>query len=185
MDHTDYYHTILKVTVKNGEQYALDVAGAQNGWHESVVPWEIYANTRVQCTAWTLQFGQTQDQLHAKLFWDGDLHSYCDQVLVKFAKKLRSAADDFQKRQVAFKALLNLPEGEYEAKCAVLIDGICHALEAFKVYGEKRGLFQIKVAKNKGRGTNDPKPKSASTMRGEKTPDVGMIFGAQAIRLPS
>ncbi|KAE9380047.1 hypothetical protein N431DRAFT_315648, partial [Stipitochalara longipes BDJ] len=41
------YHDILKVEIKNGEVYALDLAGAQFGYYDPITPWEEYATTRV------------------------------------------------------------------------------------------------------------------------------------------
>ena len=160
-------HGILKLTLKNGEQYALDVTGAQLGWLEAVVPWEVYARTRVRYVVETLQFGQEQEIRHGDSIWDSGLHSHHHRILAKFAKKVYSAADDFQKRQVTFKNLLDLPEGEYKAKSAVLIDSICRALEAFKAYGMERGLFQVEVAE-KIQSTNAPKPESALTNVGRR-----------------
>ena len=47
LDITDFRHTILKLTLNNGEQHALDLTGAQYGWTETIMPWAPYAKSRV------------------------------------------------------------------------------------------------------------------------------------------
>lgn len=47
-DRTDVPHDILKATLKNGEIYALDIAGAQHGHYDSVTPWVKYDQLRIK-----------------------------------------------------------------------------------------------------------------------------------------
>jgi hypothetical protein len=44
----DTPHNILKVDIRNGEVYALDLTGAQFRYYDAVTPWEEYSNTRVE-----------------------------------------------------------------------------------------------------------------------------------------
>ena len=143
IDGKEYNHLILKLTVKNGEQYALDMTGAQLGWQEALMPWDIYAHFRIQYVVETLEFGEKHNKRHANTNGDGDRISNVDTILNQFAKILRLASEDFQERQLTFKKLLDLPEGVYKARTAILLDNICHHLEAFKAYGEDKGLFRI------------------------------------------
>ena len=120
-------HSILKVTVQNGEQYALDMTGAQFGWQEAVIPWNIYAHFRIQHIIETLDFG------HEHVHLRGSATSWlsnADPMLVKFTERLWVATEEFQGKQLAFKKLLDLPEDVYRAKIATLLDGIRNHLEA-------------------------------------------------------
>jgi hypothetical protein len=40
-------HEILKVTLRSGEKFAIDIAGAQYGYDDPVVEWEEYAQLRI------------------------------------------------------------------------------------------------------------------------------------------
>jgi len=42
------YHEVLKVALKNGEEYALDLAGAQYGHHDPIAPWIEFEQERVR-----------------------------------------------------------------------------------------------------------------------------------------
>ncbi|KAH8658289.1 hypothetical protein BX600DRAFT_524676 [Xylariales sp. PMI_506] len=39
-------HNLLRITLRNGEQIAVDFSGAQLGWHEILAPWEAWQENR-------------------------------------------------------------------------------------------------------------------------------------------
>ncbi|KAK5624619.1 hypothetical protein RRF57_000335 [Xylaria bambusicola] len=41
-----YRHTVLKLTLMSGEQYVLDLSGAQFGWKETLAPWTAWTELR-------------------------------------------------------------------------------------------------------------------------------------------
>ncbi|KAJ9635458.1 hypothetical protein H2199_008461 [Coniosporium tulheliwenetii] len=45
VDEVDYRHHIMKVKLKFGEVYAIDITGAQYGFHRAMVPWAEYMST--------------------------------------------------------------------------------------------------------------------------------------------
>jgi hypothetical protein len=53
-DRRKYRHILLRVKLKNGEEYALDLAGAQYGYYEPVTPWVIYETSRIAMNYGTL-----------------------------------------------------------------------------------------------------------------------------------
>jgi len=42
-----YSHMLLQVELTGGEEYAIDLAGAQHGYYEPITPWNVYEDTRV------------------------------------------------------------------------------------------------------------------------------------------
>jgi hypothetical protein len=50
-------HEILKVTIKGGRAYAVDIAGAQFGVYEPVWPWDKYAGCHIQSVEYQEEFG--------------------------------------------------------------------------------------------------------------------------------
>jgi hypothetical protein len=46
-DFQDYRHILLRVELTGGEEYAIDLSGAQYGYYEPITPWNVYRDTRV------------------------------------------------------------------------------------------------------------------------------------------
>jgi hypothetical protein len=44
----DILHVLWKATLNNGEEFALDLTGAQLGWYNPVVPWHAYLKNQMQ-----------------------------------------------------------------------------------------------------------------------------------------
>jgi hypothetical protein len=40
-------HTALKITLRSGELFAIDLAGASFGHHEPIVPWKEFEEKRI------------------------------------------------------------------------------------------------------------------------------------------
>lgn len=110
-------HIITRVTLKSGECYALDFTGAQYGYHEPVIPWDLYVDTRVECLTRTQHFGCKEgillsDQDCAERSDLGDVRKL-DRV---FTMLLNEALDVWQKQNLSFSALLKLPEDTFQQR---------------------------------------------------------------------
>jgi hypothetical protein len=74
--HVDFRHTLWNVELKySKENYALDLTGAQYGFHEPVVPWTVYAKFRIRENIYNLweypYFGKEKARL-IKLYDEGN-----------------------------------------------------------------------------------------------------------------
>ncbi|KPI45722.1 uncharacterized protein AB675_461 [Cyphellophora attinorum] len=56
-------HVVLKVTVRGGPVYAVDIAGAQFGVHDPVLGWDTYADCYIQSVAFQENFGHKRGKL--------------------------------------------------------------------------------------------------------------------------
>ena len=56
-DDKNYSHEVLRVTLKSGEEYVIDVTGAQHGFHKSLYPWHQYQQIRIKDVKRVLAFG--------------------------------------------------------------------------------------------------------------------------------
>lgn len=45
-DTQDYVHYVLRLHFKNGDSFVVDVTAAQQGFEETVMPWEKYERER-------------------------------------------------------------------------------------------------------------------------------------------
>ena len=59
----DLPHDILELTMKDGEEYAIDIAGAQYGYHYPVYHWETFGHHRIRYISQVYDFGHTKGQL--------------------------------------------------------------------------------------------------------------------------
>ena len=60
VDGTDYRHVILRVTLNNGEKYAMDITGQQFGWQQSIIPWVQYESSRIRSIVSISPFGESK-----------------------------------------------------------------------------------------------------------------------------
>ncbi|KAF2963579.1 hypothetical protein GQX73_g9994 [Xylaria multiplex] len=81
-------HVVLCATLKSGEQMAIDIAGAQFGWRETVAPWGVWISHRVAGKPCPQPFGHAQQ---------------CMQMLYPFAAPQFVQASESQRSSLAQK----------------------------------------------------------------------------------
>ncbi|KAL9098419.1 MAG: hypothetical protein Q9163_005916 [Psora crenata] len=112
---TAYRHSIVKITLKSGDQYALDVSGAQYGYPNPLTPWGRYFETRVEYIEATKSLG------HHKRF-----HRYlerpeqgCEGIKTcneEIAGVINSAIEKWQSENTKLKDMLRLQEEAFRHK---------------------------------------------------------------------
>ena len=60
---TELTHMVLRATMKGGATYAIDITGAQYGFHSPVTSWEDFAAQRLEKTSHTREFGRARHDL--------------------------------------------------------------------------------------------------------------------------
>ena len=97
-DHSDQIvHDILRATLKNGEMFALDIAGAQHGYYESVTPWHQFMDSRVEI------------DLPAKIWKPIVIDPAPGADEKGFPKVLNDAVEEWRKKHGAPRQMLKLP----------------------------------------------------------------------------
>ncbi|KAI0817799.1 hypothetical protein GGR55DRAFT_685317 [Xylaria sp. FL0064] len=56
-------HTVLRATLKSGEQMVVDICGAQFGWRETIAPWEVWTSYRSAGKTTVRPFGSTKKDM--------------------------------------------------------------------------------------------------------------------------
>ena len=111
IDNTKYGHEVIQVTLKNGENYALDIAGAQYGQFNTVIPWDVYVRSHVKNVLRHNYFGSTRDRLTSPLYCNGSTDI---QLKKNFNKLLSESMDakvkEWQYSRITLPAMLRLPE---------------------------------------------------------------------------
>ena len=96
IDRTNYKHAILKITLKNMEQYALDLTCAQYGWPESIMPWDAYEVSRIQSIVKTSEFGSGQKDFRAGPSQNGRLIHIQYGIMDEFGRAVDNAVNEYR-----------------------------------------------------------------------------------------
>ena len=122
-DGTDYFHAVLRVTMMDGQKYVLDMSGAQYGWQEPVMSWELYSTSRVREIKEEAPFGKTREFCKKRAKSMGPQCEWIQRIGEGFAKNLEEALKSWQKdNKISTVDLLRLPEPEFQKQQASLLD---------------------------------------------------------------
>lgn len=116
-------HDVLRVALPNHETYALDLTGAQYGWHDSaVMPWEIFMEQRAKEIEGTRFFGKTTRVLRAEAEAAASNYVRLHRVwLEHMLKAFNNDLTDWQQDNVSFKILLRCSEEEFQRRLSSLM----------------------------------------------------------------
>ena len=145
VDGTDYSHLVIKITLCNGEQYAIDTTGAQYGWTEAILPWYFYSASRIRSAEKVMTFGQTVIDLREKCVKIGGQYEWIHEIREEFGEALDVLIAQIEADGILPKisALVKLPEVEFMAQQKELLDTILYSLERAKALAEEQGRFKV------------------------------------------
>ena len=148
IDATDYRNLVLKITVGNGEQYAIDMTGAQFGWTEAILHWNFYSASRIRPTAEgekVMSFGQTKTNLREFCLKAGRERERTYKIYEDFGKVLDGLFAQIEADGILPKisALVRLPEVDFKAQQEELLYTVRHHLERVKALFEEQGSLKI------------------------------------------
>lgn len=144
IDATDRQHAVLKLKLRNGEEYALDMAGAQFGWPEAILPWDAYAASRIRFITETLSFGQARRDVRNAAMSSEPQRKWIQEILEGFRDFLDVTIGDYLAVRIGFNTLLALPNSEFETQKSQFVNLIRERLEAYRNFSEERGIFKVK-----------------------------------------
>ena len=145
IDGTDYAHTVIRITMKNGEVYAFDMTGAQYGWDECITPWNLYSNSRIRELMEIVPFGETKVRYKMKANNTGGQSKWIRQIKDCFARYVECAMTLWQRDNISMTSLLRLPEAEFQRKQAYLLDAVEDAMQRTKAILESHGGLEVKA----------------------------------------
>ena len=148
INRTNKYHTIIKITTRTGEVYALDMTGAQYGWTECIVPWEVYVESRVEEVIDVFSFGGIKVWCNMDTEKRGGRYKWVCGIKVLFAQVVDGAVMLWQKGNMLTTNLFRLPEQDFQKKQASLIDSVEELLQKEKASQESQGSFETEGFKD-------------------------------------
>jgi hypothetical protein len=141
----DTPHNILKVEIKNGEVYTLDLTGAQFGYYDAITPWEEYSNTRVEriivrdgweeyrhfggLKEWHMKEANNMSSVDMFQFSQFAGFNFCASEIPDKTTLVWVAAQSL----TSIGAMLDLPRAHYQTKKRALLKNIGEDMDAFVV----------------------------------------------------
>lgn len=117
-------HSLLKVTLKSGEEYAMDLSSAQFGYDHSVDPWESYCVDRGYEIEAVYGFGY-----HAALFQDhGGLRP--SQVNNKLVHSMDDEMTEWEKSHIHLSDLLKQSQATFSTSSEALHQHVLNRLQS-------------------------------------------------------
>ncbi|KAK4692496.1 hypothetical protein P7C71_g4724, partial [Lecanoromycetidae sp. Uapishka_2] len=120
-DNTESLHCIIKADLKNGESYAIDVTGAQYGWYDAILPWDLYMESRVDRIE-SVHYLRKIEDCEQEVIEKAEHFEKTQEEL--FAEVFVTTARMWEKENGAFEAMLKGKEKTFESKQAGLLNAI-------------------------------------------------------------
>lgn len=141
-------HNVLRVTLSNGEVYALDMTGPQFGWHgSSILPWSAFVKDRVDNIKEIRNFGETARIIREEAQVTGvariNIHHINEQIELHLNHHLKQ----WQKDNVSLKAMLRWSEEDFKPKQDLLLRFMGDRMLEVRIYALKTGFFDILTGK--------------------------------------
>ena len=116
-------HSIIVVTLHNAERYAIDITGPQYGHYDPVVPWDLYAESRVKEVVTARPLRDVEQSPKAAGSKAGGVGA--PRTLEElFAEVFVAAAKSWQVRNGSLDGMMRMREGTFKKKQASLVDFI-------------------------------------------------------------
>ena len=141
-----YRHSIIKITLQNGEKYALDISGAQYGYLEPLSSWKCYTDTRVQDIEEIKPLGYHRKR--SKFLWKPE--PGCNGVKTceeEIAEVINGAIEKWQEANGKLRDMLRLHEDMFIRKRGELFCCIEESLEDNRCMLKEAGMRQFRLEK--------------------------------------
>ena len=139
-DPVEKIQVVLRVTLISHEQYAIDLSGAQYGYHQECTEWNDFFESRVEEVKSKNALGSAKECLAiAAAKW---IPIYQARKLTTFfGKKLWHSVQLWTRKEISIDNMLALPDDEYEAKKESLLESVGRYMEHSKEESIDAGLF--------------------------------------------
>ena len=141
-------HKVLRVTLSNGEQYAVDFTGAQYGYKEDCQYWEDYREERVEGDLEVRPLGSTEkwyvEKVKEKPQEGGYPFKEMLSIKYHFANELKRSLEIWVKKEGSIDCMLTLPDEEYEGKSKLLLEWVKSSMKIAREVSIRKGRWSRK-----------------------------------------
>lgn len=151
-DDNVYAHSVLIVETKNGESYVLDIAGAQNGQFEAVVPTETFIDREMAKMSQLHPHGRELDHFLRTADGSSPMGEGADirspQILCQTHQQLGMVIQEWERtHETSIQELVReAPQNVYEQCKTSLLTKVSTDLKAFVAQWEKEGKVLKPIA---------------------------------------
>ena len=143
VDATDYLHSVVRITLKNGDKCILDLTGAQYGWQEIVTPYHIYQQSKIRLIKEILPFGGIRQFCKERAENTGGMAKWHHSVDTGFETVLNGILQLWQQRNMSLSTLLRLPDDQFRVQQAGLLEMLEADLQNYRKFGTEGGAFDL------------------------------------------
>ena len=144
VDATDYLHSVIRITLKNGDKYILDLTGAQYGWQEIVTPYDIYQQSKIRLISKVLPFGGTRQFCKERAEKTGGMAKWHHRTDIGFEIALNGLLKLWQQGTMSLSTLLRLPDDQFEKQQARLLEMLEAGMHMYKKAIIESGTMDLK-----------------------------------------
>ena len=144
VDATDYLHSVIRVALKSGDKYILDLTGAQYGWQEVVTPYDIYQQSKIRLIKQVLPFGGTRQFCKERAENTGGMAKWNHRADTAFETALNDLLKSWQQGNMSLSTLLRLPDDEFEKQQAELLEMLESGMQIYRNYMIETGAMDLK-----------------------------------------
>ena len=144
VDTTDYAHSVIRITLKNGDKYIVDLTGAQYGWPEIVMPYEMYQQSKIRLVKEILPFGGTGQFCKERAETTGGMAKWAHSADIGFETVLNGILKTWQQGHMSLSTLLRLPDDQFEKQQAGLLEMLDAGMQNYKQFITDSGALDLK-----------------------------------------
>ena len=144
VDATDYLHSVIRITSKNGDKYVMDLTGAQYAWQEIVTPYDIYQQSKIRLIQQVLPFGGTRQLCKERAENTGGIAQWHHRADIGFETALNDLLRFWQQGNMSLSTLLRLPDDQFEKQQAGLLEMLEAGLQTYRKFMTETGAFDLK-----------------------------------------
>lgn len=129
--------------MKNGETYAVDMSGAQYGWHECITPWQSYNSSKVRKIRDVSPFGRTKVFCKMRADNMGTQQQWIHGMQENFTRCMNDVVAAWQMSNIPCADLFRLPEHDFQHRQASLLYCVDELLQRYKAFQASNGAFDV------------------------------------------
>lgn len=142
-DATDYPHSIIRLTLKNGDRFVLDLTGAQYGWQEILTPYDQYRQSKIRQIKEVLPFGGARRFCKERAEKSGGTAKWHHQADIGFETALNVQLNRWQQQNMSLTTLLKLPNDLFVRQQAGLLDMLEAGMQIYRDVMVESGTLDL------------------------------------------
>ena len=143
IDETDYAHSVIRITLKNGDKYILDLTGAQYGWQEILTPYNQYRQSKIREIKEILPFGGTRQYCKQRAEKSGGMAKWQQEADIGFGSTVNDILKLWQQWHMSLTTLLKLPDDQFQQQQAGLLEMVEAGMQKYKNIVAETGAMDL------------------------------------------